>query len=627
MIDLTARHIQNFSEASGLEPHWGYADRAVPCTNDAGSCEYLDAVYGAHDRGMLYMGIFWATIGGILLVWGVGRRFFETSPSPSSHPRHGGITRLRHSIAATSRQYLLPTSITSIFGHVPRLQVAILLVLTGYLTIWTFMGITYKKWITPVKGQPGVYNTRTSLGPWSDRIGVVAYALTPLSVLLASRENLLSLVTGVPYTSFIFLHRWTGYIIVIQSVLHTVGWVIIEARLYQPQPDVWNDFAPQLYIVWGFVALGLLVLMWLLALPVMVRKVTGYEFFRKTHYVLAMVYIGALIGHWQALQCFLVPGLVLWFLDRAARFVRMAMLHYGYKDQKRGWGFSSVPARARVWTDEINGDIVRLDFAHLQQPYKVGQHFFLCFTEGSIWQSHPLTPLSLPDPAADGTVPHAYIIRAKKGETRRIAELLRSKAETAPVSAEPPTTPVILQGPYGEDIGDSLGRDVNVLCVAGGTGITYVLPPLLKLIREKPAPGRKVELVWAVRREQDLEWIGPELAEIRGAAQSHGVAIRVFVTAEAGSEKGPSAASIADEKSPAPDIEGRGTGIRPNLDQVVKEFVGEVVAGPTAVFASGPVGMITDLRTSVAACNSGAKVWRGEERFDVKLVCDNRLEW
>ncbi|KAL6856820.1 hypothetical protein J3F83DRAFT_385348 [Trichoderma novae-zelandiae] len=41
---LSARHIQNMSDAAQFEPHWGYADRALPCTNDKGSCEFLDLV-------------------------------------------------------------------------------------------------------------------------------------------------------------------------------------------------------------------------------------------------------------------------------------------------------------------------------------------------------------------------------------------------------------------------------------------------------------------------------------------------------------------------------------------------------------------------------------------------------
>ncbi|KAL2199488.1 ferric reductase like transmembrane component-domain-containing protein [Corynascus similis CBS 632.67] len=671
---LTPRHIQNLSEATAIEPHWGYADRAVPCTNDPGSCAYLDVVYSAHDRGMIYTGIFWLTVGGILLVWAVGRRLLpapgpeddllaevsrarqkqrEQSQSPETADADLGpkenlstLARLRRAVAATTRRYLLPTApLRFLFGATTRLQLLILAILAGYLTVWSFVGMAYATWVTPIKGQPpSVTNTRTSLGPWADRVGVLAYALTPLSVLLASRESLLSLLTGVPYTSFMFLHRWTGYIILVQSVLHTLGWVLVEAWLYQPQPKVWNEWVAQTYAIWGVVALALLVLLWVFSWQIVIRRVTGYEFFRKAHYVLAMVYIGALIGHWQQLQCFLVPGLVLWGLDRGARLVRMWMLHYGYlggedggEGRRPGWGFRSAEGRARLWRDAELGDVVRLDFEHAQKAWSVGQHFFLCFPEGSIWQSHPFTPLSLPDAgstAAGTKLRHSYIFRAKSGETKKIAGLLANKVAAAATRA---TTPVIMQGPYGENIIEGLTHDVNVLCIAGGTGITYVLPVLLHLVRGKPVPGRKLELVWAVKRAQDLEWVQPEMEELRRLGTTHNLRIRTYVTAEA-LPVASKEVKITDEKGRAEsddDIESvqgtpstqSGADHRPNVTAVVNDFVSGVAHGSTRVFGSGPPGMVVEMRAAVAMCNSGKKVWKGEERFDVRLVCDDRLEW
>ncbi|KAK4170457.1 putative ferric reductase transmembrane component [Cladorrhinum sp. PSN259] len=649
---LRRQHIQNFSAASELEPHWGYADRVVPCTNDKGSCEYLDVVYGAHDRGMIYTGIFWLTILGILLVWGLARRIFparepvddlisQLSQNGESSQRRqpSFFSRSCRAISSTLRRYLLPNSVRTLFGHTTRLQVLILAVLISYLTIWSFVGMAYKKWVTPVKNSPGLYNTRTSLGPWADRVGVLAYALTPLSVLFASRESLLSMITGVPYTSFMFLHRWTGYIILIQSLLHTLGWVLIEAWLYKPQPSVWNNYAAQTYAIWGFVALGLLVLLWICSFSWVIKNVTGYEFFRKAHYVLAMVYIGALIGHWQQLQCFLVPGIVLWVMDRLARFVRMGMLHYGYNLTGDGrFGFASAKAQVKFWKDERFGDVVRLDFDHLQSPWKIGQHFFLCFTEGSIWQSHPFTPLSLPAADAVGKVRHSYIFRAKGGETKNIARVVEEKlsAENSKGAAD---TSVILQGPYGENIVEGLTLDINVLCVAGGTGITYVLPVLMRLVREPVNRDRKIELVWAVKKRQDVEWITPELEELRELGAAHGLQIRIFVTAENDSGLSPPAdkkvmggekvrgtgEDSSDEDSSA--VEGSRLGQRPDVGVVVNEFVGGVARGPTRVFGSGPPGMIGELRGAVAGRNDGGRVWKGEEQFDVRLVCDDRLEW
>ena len=313
--------------------------------------------------------------------------------------------------------------------------------------------------------------------------------------------------------------------------------------------------------------------------------------------------------------------------------VSMGMLHYGYWSEEGRWGFRAVEGKARLWRDGELGDVVRLDFDHVQKPWSVGQHFFLCFTEGSIFQSHPFTPLSLPMADAAGKVRHSYIFRAKGGETKKIADVLVKKAAAGTALA----TSVIMQGPYGENIAEGLTQDVNVLCVAGGTGITYVLPVLLRLVREKPEPGRKLELVWAVKRKQDLEWVEPEMEELRRLGAAHDLRIRTFVTSEpltvtskevrVTDDKGRTESDDDIESAQDTPSTRSGTDHRPDVAAAVSDFVAGVAHGQTRVFGSGPVGMVVEMRAAVAKCNSGGKVWKGEERFDVRLVCDDRLEW
>ncbi|KAF5002687.1 hypothetical protein FGRMN_225 [Fusarium graminum] len=648
--ELGARHIQNMSEAKELEPHWGYADRALPCTNDKGSCEYLDLVYSAHDLGMLYTAIIWATILAILFIWAIVRYAGRPSSPPITlgvNPK-AGLAKVRRSIGSFARRYLLPDACRAIFGRTTRLQVVIMLSLVGYLTIWSFVGMTYQTWVTPVKTSPGVYNTRTTLGPWSDRIGVLAYALTPLTILLASRESILSLITGVPYQSFMFLHRWSGYLIFVQSALHTIGWCIVEIRLYQPQPTVAIEWVTQTYIIWGIVAMVLLLLMLIGSTPWGIRA-TGYEFFRKSHYVLAMIYIGACWAHWVQLKCFLLPSLLFWFCDRGFRFLRTAYLHYHHLPSG-SMGFQAAQAVMTRFPDSEHGDIVRFDLENDQDPWQVGQHYFLCFTESGIWQSHPFTPLNAPF-VENGVVKHSYIMRARKGETKKLAELAAKKLETS----ERATTPIILTGAYGETTMDHVAPDTNIVCVAGGTGIAYVLPVLLELARSPISRDRKIELIWAIRHTSNAEWVQPEMDLLQQASKALNLKIRVYATRDASSRAG-SQVQIDDEKnvsdttrqvgsSSSSDVVddscacgtdipvakiGQGTvdeDRHPNLPKLITDFVSSTVSGPTTVFASGPGGMISDLRTIVAGCNSGSKVWQGDERFDVKLVCDDRLEW
>ncbi|KAJ5794289.1 hypothetical protein N7457_000888 [Penicillium paradoxum] len=646
---LDVRHIQDMSKATSLEPHWGYYDRALPCTNDPGSCEYLDEVYASHDRGMLYSGIIWCVICAVLLLWIVLNQFGAPTLSPAlAAPELAGLYKVRRSIASFTRRYLLPDAARLIFGRTTRLQVLTLALLSGYLLIFSFVGILYNTWVTPVSDMPGVYNTRSSVGPWADRIGTLAYALTPLSVLLSSRESFLSLITGLPYQSFNFLHRWLGYIIFLQSSLHTISWCVVELRLYQPQPTVGIEWITQTYMIWGLVAMILMFLLVVLSTPWGIR-LTGYETFRKLHYILAMVYIGACWAHWKQLKCFMWPSLIFWFLDRGARLVRTALLHY-HPDHSNAFGLSFKSADATItrFPDSEHGDVIRLDLHNNQDPWAIGQHYYLSFTQCSIWQSHPFTPLNLPL-ESKGRVKHSYILRAKSGETKKIADLAATGIAT---------TPVILTGAYGESITTHLTPNTNIICVAGGTGITYVLPVLLELARQKPSSDRKVELIWAVRHTANTAWVAAELDLLQKARKTLNLKIRVFATRDTQSKMPSIQSSDAENCNlEVPKLEEKVVQVspsesdsaccgcdkptaverlggadedpsrHPDLPTLVKTFVADTVRGPTSVFASGPGGMISDLRDIVASCNSGEKVWKGQERFDVSLICDDRLEW
>ncbi|EEY21463.1 conserved hypothetical protein [Verticillium alfalfae VaMs.102] len=602
--------------------HYGYHPRTLPCTADQANCDYLDALWEANDLGMVYSGILWLIVGAVLLIIAVGRRslvsrrtrpfiFSSTSNKAESEsaPLTGTqlpsstspaiVSRPLRAAAATARSYLLPDSIRFVFGRTTRLQVLILTILVIYLTIFSFVGMTYALWISPVKDHPGVYKEQNTAGIWSNRIGILAYAITPFSVLLASRESILSILTGVPYQAFNFLHRWVGYIILLQSVLHAIVWCVICIGLYGPQPEYAVNWVTKEYMVLGFM------------------------------------------------------------------IVRMTLLHHQYVGGD--WGFHPAQARLTLFPDTDHGDVARLDFTFNQSPWHVGQHFYLCFPDSSVWQSHPFTPLSLPVVGKEGFVKHSYVFRAKGGETKKIAELAaRRLAETQNAGSSPlPTTPVILQGPYGEHSTRGIDGGVNVLAIAGGTGITYVLPVILETLQSQvdsasasDRTDRAIQLVWMVRHRDDARWIEAELEFIKASAGKHNIQVTIFVTREqeeSGKDNNTSAneklssdqksRQVTDSSSSASLPDTNGISLRdivtyrnpagsndsvrrhPDVGTLVQNFVGETVQGPTVVFASGPGAMISELRKSVASLNSGKQVWHGNERWDVELREDNRLDW
>jgi hypothetical protein len=215
---------------------------------------------------------------------------------------------------------------------------------------------------------------------------------------------------------------------------------------------------------------------------------------------------------------------------------------------------------------------------------------------------------------------------------------------------------VVLTGPYGERTTSDLPVDSNILCIAGGTGITYVLPVLLELASRAQTMDRRMSLIWVVRHRNDIDWVAPELAILKKKCPNLRAGIHIYVTraAEHGDPTAPArsekaiANDCAQEIEPASNSQSSSASLssalsvhgvskselglnhyqaRPNLSALIPEFISSTVRGRTDVFASGPGEMISDLRSIIAASNRGAEVMRGEDRWDVRLNCDDRLEW
>lgn len=525
------------------------------------------------------------------------------------------------------------------------------------------------------------------MGGFSDRIGVLAYALTPLAVALSTRDNMLSILTGIPYQHFNFLHRWTGRIIFVQSFLHTLTWTVIEGKLYQPQPQVFQEWITQLYMVFGIIAQILITFLYLFSIKRVVQW-TGHEFFRKTHYIAGILYLGACWGHWDKLACWMIASIGIVFLDRGCRLLRIALIHFGFKDGSKGSnrvlilavfpvtdivtvgvGFKAAEASLESYDDGDGGMVVRLDFTHRHAAWRIGQHFFLCFPDLHIWQSHPFTPASTPSLATEsknsesGEQRHVYIIRCLGGETSKLGSLIATKRKEA-AENQNITTPVILTGPFG--LGSLEPGAQNTLAVAGGTGISFALPIIMEVIErskkhagKKGAHGKKrtVELAWVIRRGRNVEWSWKELEYLLNQkTEGIDLRIRIFVTRD--TDPGATALVVEEkytmekEVSVTQDIPSSSTSSlnsqstckasalakdrqnvlvewlgdqHPCMNRIVDEFMQRTSGGRTQVVGSGPEGMGTDLRAAVAGMNDGGAVWRGEEKWDVGFDWDNRF--
>ncbi|KAF8847696.1 hypothetical protein BDZ45DRAFT_718947 [Acephala macrosclerotiorum] len=437
------------------------------------------------------------------------------------------------------------------------------------------------------------------------------YALTPLTVALSTRESILSLLTGIPYQNFNILYRWLGGIIYAPLVLHTLGWILIEGYFYQPQPA-------SKCMIRGCVAL-LFVSFLSISSPERVVKLTEYEFFRKTHYVIAE--LSRMLDDRFSRN----RG-----LDRVARLLRTLLIHTGYIDARK----------------DQNGGVVRLDFDYNHEPWAIGQHFFLTFlaqdVDRTTWQSHPFTTASVH--ALSGRPNHTYIIRCRKGETRRLKSLALDSQYLA-------STPVVLCGPYGKALLPN-HETANILAIAGGTGISFTLPLVLAAASTSSLPGAAIDFVWIIHRLLNMEWITiePEQLKKRAERESFDLRVHIFITQDTAQQdtSSPDLPSTGEKSLTdldiAPVCTDRSSGStplkheksdescrvcfeRPSPKEIVNNFLKDRAVSPyrARVIASGPASMGHDLRAAVAAVNDGEKVWRGDNRGDVSLNWDDRM--
>ncbi|KAI9732873.1 MAG: hypothetical protein M1834_003813 [Cirrosporium novae-zelandiae] len=570
--------------------------------------------------------------------------------SQSSRPR-GAAYRGWRAIIAAKNHYLLPETNILLFRHVTRLQVMILAVGLLYLIIFSLIGIVYKTWVTPVEHHSNLHNTRTGLGGWSDRIGVLAYALTPLSIGLATRESIPSLLTGIPYQNFMFLHRWTGRVIFAQSFLHTLGWTVIEGRLYQPQPSYFTSAIAQKYMIFGIVAMTFLTFLYVFSTGWAIC-LTGYEFFVKSHYVVAWLFVGCCWGHWTLLKCWMIPSLILLALDLVCQYIRVLLIHLKFKRDPfsgsgKGVGFQCARAAIQSFVDSDGVTVVTLKFKHHHGGWKLGQHFYLCFPELSIWQSHPFTP-SLPPIPGSAEQEHLFIVRCLGGESARLGKLATSQSsspassgieicfenninkeakelstsETLPSPITTiKTTPVILIGPYGiSSLPPPSLLSPNLLTIAGGTGISFTLPFILSTLQiQAQTPQPPLGLIWIIRRLSNISWITPSLISILphlASTQTCPLYFRIIVTRDL-----PSSPSLSYIPEPLTQYITYTHNQHPSILFLLDEFSALITSNSisTQVLGSGPVGMASDVRDAVARRNNARKgdcwgcYWDGRE--------------
>lgn len=177
--------------------------------------------------------------------------------------------------------------------------------------------------------------------------------------------------------------------------------------------------------------------------------------------------------------------------------------------------FVGAKASVEVSSDALASgeEVIRIA---LRSPVRwaPGTHAFLRFPGISPLASNPWTIINLPQPDASSDSQLVFVARVYDGITRKLMEHVaqhsapdeeekygageEDEASGALLGTKAVLVPAIIDGPYGSSTAVVAAFD-DVLLVAGGMGITVMLPTLMHLACTPNIVTKRATLVWSVK--------------------------------------------------------------------------------------------------------------------------------
>ncbi|ATY60203.1 ferric-chelate reductase (Fre2) [Cordyceps militaris] len=445
----------------------------------------------------------------------------------------------------------------------------------------------------------------------ANRMGVLCYANVPLVILYSGRNNFLLWLTNWSHSTFLLLHRWVAVICMMHAVLHSL--VYLEIALHT---EGWAEEFTEPYWYWGSAGtIGFVILCVKSIQPVRQRI---YEIFMSAHIVITVLVIVCSYKHvnvkytdawgyqnWVWMAC------AIWGFDRLVRLGRS--MRAGFK---------------RAYFTPIDEDYYRLDIPRVSADGHVYLHFPTIST-WRFWENHPfsvagvtfqqetsiMASSEVSDEKKKGIASttvvgsgsgsssdnESVMIRKESG----IAVFIRLQSGLTALLAKkgpcPKGIPVFVEGPYNhkvtflqEDHPEPTHEFPNLLCIAGGVGVTGVLPALDKFNTAGKPLGTK-KLFWGART-----W--PLVREVE----------RMQLC-------GPASQSTSTQRRWGEVDVTLAVGERLDIRRILTDELRQQKGG-TVIVVCGPAGMVDDVRCIVSALGRHNE---NEKAVVVKLMIES----
>lgn len=449
--------------------------------------------------------------------------------------------------------------------------------------------------------------------PLGVRTGLMAFALIPLVIALGGKVNIVTALTGLGHEKLNVFHRYVGWMCLLLSVIHTIPFIIQPLRAGGPAALAAQYYKPGGLEYTGTPALGMVVGLSVLSVPPIRRA--AYQLFIHTHILLAIVFLGLCFWHASDLGdswAYLWATMVIWASSLVVRVLAKTSM---FSTRSRHW-----LSQCEVSSAPLTDGMVRLDVvAPGRWSWEAGQHFFLRFGAVRPLDNHPFTVADVPRYTASNDTEMVFYIRPQGGLTARIGKIVDAKRMG--------DLRVTLDGPYGTVIRPKIAmRYESVILVAGGGGISAILPWLQELVHDKTETTvlQTIKVIWVIRRANAISWVASELQRLLENAAPRSLEYDIWVTNDSAGEAAETPLQSQDEKktigqvlssaqstgSGGPSIQPAHVGSRPRMQTLIPALVS---ADRTLVIGCGPESLKVDLSNAVAVAQSRVSAGRARE--------------
>jgi ferric-chelate reductase len=255
----------------------------------------------------------------------------------------------------------------------------------------------------------------TSLGIRAAWLGV---AQVPLLILLAGKNNLIGVVSGVSYERLNVLHRWVSRVLLLLVTLHIL-FLHVSWNAYELGP---LEYSTDSCIPTGWAVYAILI--WMNISTAAPIWNFSYEFFVVQHIITFFGFIIAVMMHLPSTalysRVYIYIPIGLYLLDRITRSARYT------------WN-NARPGRATLTV--LEGGVTKVCIqSKAIKKWSPGSHVFLSIPTFGIGQSHPATIASVPTSDSGELV---FILKGHRGFTSRLHKSATSSSSSlAPTSSE-----------------------------------------------------------------------------------------------------------------------------------------------------------------------------------------------